>query len=152
ISLIMYSNINRRNLLKNAIRKVIFEFIKENPGKHYRAILNDLDLPMGVLSYHLDRLEKGQYIKSIQDGGFRRYYIKGSDTENQFYISNIQELILTVIKENLGISQSRIAELMGVSKKVINYHVNILDKGGLITVEKHGRESACYTIDRKRGG
>lgn len=144
ISLIMYSKIKRENLLKNGVRKRIFDYVKENPGKHYRAILNDLDLPMGVLTYHLNYLEKAQYIKSRQDGMFRRFYVRGPITEVRFFLSDIQEAILTVIKENQGISQSKIAEKIGVSRKVVNYHVKILDQAGIIFVESQGRESACY--------
>jgi DNA-binding MarR family transcriptional regulator len=149
ITLVMYSKIKKENLLKNAIRARIFDYIKENPGKHYRAILNDLDLPMGVLTYHLNRLEKAQYIKSRQDGMFRRFYPPGARTGMRFFLSDIQESILNVIKENRGISQSKIAEKIGVSRKVVNYHVNILDQAGLILVESHGRESACYFVDNK---
>ena len=151
ISLIMFSQIKRENLLKNSIRNRIFEFVKENPGKHYRAILNDLDLPMGVLTYHLNCLEKGQYIKSRQDGMFRRFYIHGSITEVRFSLSHIQEAVLTVIKENKGISQSEIAEKIGVSRRVINYHVKILDQAGIIFMESHGRESNCYPTETKTG-
>lgn len=144
ISIILYSKIKRENLLKNALRKRIFDYVKENPGKHYRAILNDLDLPMGVLTYHINRLEKAQYLNSRQDGMFRRFYIRGPKTEIRFFLSDIQESILNVIKENKGISQTKIAEKIDVSRKVVNYHVNILDQAGLIFIESRGRETACY--------
>jgi predicted transcriptional regulator len=149
VSLIMYSKIKRENMLKNAVRKRIFDYIIENPGMHYRGILNGLDLPMGVLTYHLNRLEKAQYIRSRQDGMYRRFYTKGPKTEMRFFLSDIQESILSVIKENQGISQSKIAEKIQVSRKVVNYHVNILDQAGLIFVESHGRESACYSGDTR---
>lgn len=151
VSIVMYSKIKRENLLKNAIRKRIYHHIKENPGKHYRAILSDLDLSMGVLTYHLNRLEKAQYIKSKQDGMFRRFYPPGPKTDVKFFLSGIQESILSVINENKGISQSKIADKIGVSRKVVNYHVNILDQAGLIFIESHGRESACYLIEQKTG-
>lgn len=144
LSIVMYSKIKRENLLKHAVRKRIFDYIEENPGKHYRAILNDLELPIGMLSYHINRLEKAQYIKSRQDGMFRRFYISGKKTDMRFLLSEIQESILNVIRENRGISQSKIAEKIGVSRKVVNYHINILDQAGLILVESHGRESACF--------
>ena len=147
ISIILYSKIKRENLLKNALRKRIFDYVKENPGKHYRAILNDLNLPMGVLTYHINRLEKAQYLNSRQDGMFRRFYIRGPRTEMRFFLSDIQESILNVIKENKGISQTKIAEKIGVSRKVVNYHVNILDQAGLVLIESRGRESACYSIE-----
>lgn len=149
LSLIMYSKIKKENLLKNAQRKRILEFITDNPGIHYRAILDDLELPMGVLSYHLNRLEKGQYIKSRQDGMYRRFFIKSTRTEMRFFLSGIQESILSVIKENQGISQSKIARKINVSRKVVNYHVNILDQAGLIYMESRGRESACFINNPK---
>ncbi len=149
VSLVMYSKIKKENLLKNALRKRIYEYIRENPGYHYRAILTDLELSMGVLTYHLNRLEKAQYIKSRQDGMYRRFYVRSTKTEMRFFLSDIQESILSVIKENQGISQSKIANEINVSRKVVNYHVGILDKAGLIFIESRGRESACYLNNSK---
>lgn len=149
LTIVMYSKIKRENLLKNAIRRRIHDYIRENPGKHYRAILNELDLPMGVLSYHLNRLEKGQYIRSRQDGHYRRFYSKGFKTEMQFFLSDVQESIISVIKENQGVSQTKIADKIGVSRKVVNYHVGILKKAGIIFIETNGRESSCYFVEPK---
>jgi DNA-binding MarR family transcriptional regulator len=144
ISLVMYSKIKQENLLKHAQRKRIYDHIMEHPGKHYRAIQSDLDLPMGVLSYHLNRLEKGQYIKSRQDGRYRRFYTRSTKTDMRFFLTDIQESILSIIRDNQGISQTKIANKINVSRKVVHYHINILDKAGLITVESRGRESACF--------
>jgi predicted transcriptional regulator len=146
ISLSLYSKIKRENLLNNAIRNRIYQHIKENPGKHYRAILKDLDLPMGVLTYHINRLEKAQYLNSRQDGMYRRFYVKGPKTDMKFLLSDVQKSILNVIKENRGISQTKIADRIGVSRKVVNYHVNILRQAGFIMVESNGRETACYIV------
>jgi predicted transcriptional regulator len=144
ISLIMYSKIRKEKLLNNAIRNRIFEYVKENPGKHYRGILKDLNLPMGVLSYHINRLEKAHFLTSRQDGMYRRFYIPGPKAEMRFVLSDVQRSILNVIRDNKGISQAKIAKEIGVSRMVVNYHVNILDRAGLIFVESRGRESACF--------
>ena len=147
-STVMYSKIRHDLLLDNAIRRRIFDHIKENPGAHYRAILTALELPMGVLSYHLNRLEKAELVRSRQDGMYRRFFLAGRKTEVRFFLSEIQESILAVIRENQGISQSKIAERIAVSRKVVNYHVGILDQAGLIYMESRGRESACFTVAR----
>jgi DNA-binding MarR family transcriptional regulator len=148
-SLVMYSKIKKENLLRHAVRRRIYDYIKENPGQHYRAILNDLGLPMGVLTYHVNRLEKGEYLRSRQDGMYRRFFVTGRKTEVRFFLSEIQESILATIQENQGISQSKIAERISVSRKVVNYHVNILDQAGLIYMESQGRETACYAVRPK---
>jgi DNA-binding MarR family transcriptional regulator len=143
-SMVMYSKIKRDNLLKHAVRKRIHEYVKENPGAHYRAILDDLELSMGVLTYHLNRLERAEYLRSRQDGMYRRFFVTGRKTEVKFFLSDIQESILSTIRANQGISQSRIAESIGVTRKVVNYHVRILDQAGLIYMEDRGRETACF--------
>ena len=147
-SMVMYSKIRHGLLLDNAIRRRIFDHIKENPGTHYRAILAALGLPMGVLSYHLNRLEKAELVRSRQDGMYRRFFLAGRKTDVRFFLSELQESILAVIRENQGISQSKIAERIAVSRKVVNYHVRILDQAGLIYMESRGRESACFTVAR----
>jgi DNA-binding MarR family transcriptional regulator len=143
-SAVMYSKIKRDNLLKHAVRRRIHEYVRENPGAHYRAILDDLELSMGVLTYHLNRLEKGEYLRSRQDGMYRRFFVTGRKTEVRFFLSDIQESILATIRAHQGISQSRIAESIGVTRKVVNYHVKILDQAGLIYMEDRGRETACF--------
>jgi len=143
-AMVMYSKIKKENLLRHAVRSRIYEYVKENPGQHYRAILTHLELTMGVLTYHLNRLEKGEYLKSRQDGMYRRFYVTGRKTEVRFFLTDIQESILATIRENQGISQSKIAEGIGVTRKVVNYHVKILDQAGLIYMEDRGRETACF--------
>jgi DNA-binding MarR family transcriptional regulator len=143
-SMVMYSKIKRDNLLKHAVRKRIHEYVDENPGAHYRAILDELELSMGVLTYHLNRLEKAEYLRSRQDGMYRRFFITGRKTEVKFFLSGIQETILATITANQGISQSSIAKSIGVTRKVVNYHVRILDQAGLIYMEDKGRETACF--------
>ena len=147
-SIVMYSKIKRENLLKHAVRRRIHDYVREHPGAHYRAILDDLGLSMGVLTYHLNRLEKGEYLRSRQDGMYRRFFVTGRKTDVKFFLSDIQEVIVATIRENQGISQSKIAERINVSRKVVNYHVNILDQAGLIYMEPSGREMACYVVDR----
>lgn len=147
-SVVMYSKIKRDNLLKHAVRRRIHEYVRDNPGAHYRAILDDLDLSMGVLTYHLNRLEKGEYLRSRQDGMYRRFFVTGRRTEVRFFLSDIQESILSTIRENQGISQSGIAESIGVTRKVVNYHVRILDQAGLVYMEERGREVACFARER----
>jgi DNA-binding MarR family transcriptional regulator/5-hydroxyisourate hydrolase-like protein (transthyretin family) len=150
-SMVMYSKIKREDLLRHAVRKRIHEYVTENPGAHYRGILDDLELSMGVLTYHLNRLEKAEYLKSRQDGMYRRFYVTGRRTEARFFLSHIQLSIVTTIRENQGISQSKIAERINVTRKVVNYHVSILDQAGLIHVEASGRETACFVVDRSAG-
>ena len=62
--------------------------------------------------------------------------------------AEIQRKILQKIREDPGVTQVKIAEQLGVARKVVNYHIKILKDAGLIFMEMHGRESACYLMDK----
>ena len=139
-----FARLQRNRLLENGIRKRIYEFIAEHPGKHYRAILSDLRLSMGVLTYHLNTLERGAMITSSQDGVYRRFYPTGKKAELRRFLSKIQQRIVAVIKQNDGISQAGIAQTLEISRPLVNYHLHVLEDAGFVRLEPRGRETGCF--------
>jgi predicted transcriptional regulator len=99
---------------------------------------------MGTTTHHLNMLEQQQFIRSAQDGMYRRFYPYGMQPDHKLILSDIQTKIVEEIKLNPGISQVNIARNIGVARKVVNYHIKILADAGFIYVETIGRESACY--------
>jgi DNA-binding MarR family transcriptional regulator len=142
--LFFYTKLKREQLLDHRIRNKLYAYIQKNPGTHYRKIMDDLDLHMGTTTHHLNMLEQQQYIKSAQDGMYRRFYPYGMQPDHKLILSDVQAKIVDEIKLNPGISQVNIARNIGVARKVVNYHVKILSDAGFIYVETIGRESACY--------
>ncbi len=140
-----YSRLKRRSVLDNLNRKNIFEHVKANPGVHFNKLLRDLEMQPGALSYHLNVLEKKEYVKSIQDGNYRRFFLYGASTDFKIALTSIQLRILSIVNERPGISQSKISESIGKNRMLINYHVKILRDADIISVEKSGRESLCFT-------
>lgn len=140
-----YSRLKRRSVLDNLNRKNIFEHVKANPGVHFNKLLRELEMQPGALSYHLNVLEKKEYVKSIQDGNYRRFFLYGASTDFKIALTSIQLRILSIVNERPGISQSKISESIGKNRMLINYHVKILRDAGIISVEKSGRESLCFT-------
>jgi len=142
-----YSRLKRRKLLNNIFRRRIDDKIKTNPGIHFRALLSDLKLKTGTLSHHITVLEREEYIKEHQDGMYRRFYSSDLQKLENNLIPTVQQKILRTIKDNPGISQSKISKLTGNSRFVVNYHTKILNHGGMISVEKEGRTSHCFYTD-----
>jgi len=58
-------------------RKRIYELVQASPGVHFREISRRLDLPMGVVEYHLNFLLKREMIVDRKEGRYRRYYAEG---------------------------------------------------------------------------
>jgi predicted transcriptional regulator len=145
ISLFLYSKIKRHRLLENQRREAIFNHIKTNPGDHFRSIMNELNLEVGTLSYHVNKLESEGLIKSRQDGMYRRFYTIDARIDGKLILSELQERILNFIKTNPGISGSNIANEFGMDRKIITYHVGVLQKIGFVYTEPSGREVLCYS-------
>ena len=63
-------------LLNQTTRMDIYSFIKDNPGIHFRALSDCLNLPIGVLQYHLSLLVDGGLLSTYRDGRYKRYLIQ----------------------------------------------------------------------------
>jgi predicted transcriptional regulator len=95
-----------------------------------------------VLSYHLSTLEREEYIISRRDGIYRRYYPRTNGYCNA--PKELHEMIVDVVFEKPGITQSKLAKELKKSRQVINYHIKQLVNNGTIKIERKGRKTKCY--------
>jgi DNA-binding transcriptional ArsR family regulator len=140
-----YSRIKRRSVLDNLNRKNIFEYIKSHPGIHFNELLRELDMQPGSMSYHLNVLEKKEFVKSIQDGNYRRFFMYGAKTDFKIALTSIQLRIISIVDKKPGISQVKISKTIGKNRMLVNYHIKILRDAGILNIERSGRETLCYT-------
>lgn len=143
----MYTKIRREQLLEHKVRAEILEHINSNPGIHYRKLLNDLDLQTGVLTHHLNMLERQMFIRSLQDSMYRRFYPVSTPINNKLILSEVQQNILKTIRAQPGISQAEIGRQLNHAKKVVSYHVKILSDADFVRVESTGRTNQLYYLD-----
>jgi predicted transcriptional regulator len=146
IVVFFYTKMHRDRVLEHKTRDKIYSYITAHPGIHYRGVMQDLNLNMGVLSHHLNMLEQQHYIKSDQDGMYRRFYPVGSKLNNGTIIADAQKEILNAIHVNPGITQSDLAKTLNQNRKNVHYHVKKLSNKGMIRVEPAGRESHCFYL------
>jgi predicted transcriptional regulator len=147
IVLFMYTKMRRDQLLEHKVRADILDHINLNPGIHYRKILNDLDLQMGVLTHHLNMLERQKYIISLQDSMYRRFYPANVPINNKLILSDVQRNILEKIRDEPGVSQAVISRELNLAKKVVSYHIKILSDADFVNMEMVGRLSKLYYLD-----
>jgi predicted transcriptional regulator len=134
-----------RNVLDQQNRKRIYDHIINNPGDHFRSIQRAVDLEVGTLSHHINVLEKEQLIVSEQDGINRLFYPAGMrGNDEKVRLSRVQENILRSIRSTPGRTQSEIAKDLGVSRKVIYYHVQFLRDSGMVNEDQVGSHPRYY--------
>ncbi len=143
IVLPLYARIKKEKVLDHFMRGQIYEYIRLNPGTNYSELLDHFKLNNGTLTYHLSVLEREEFLKSVRDGVYRRYYLTGTKV-NPNVLSNVRAKIISVISLNPGISQSKIATSIGESRRLVNYHIKVLAKDDVVELVKQGRSSQCY--------
>ncbi len=141
----MYSKLRSDRILDNDIRSQVFDYVKANPGDHFRSIMSSLSLTNGTLAYHLATLEREEMIKSERDGGYKRFYPRGRQFIGEVIeINGLQKQILDVIADNPGLSQKKIAMVIGTSTPTVSYHIKALKAARLIEVRRVGKMTKCF--------
>ncbi len=130
-------------------RKTIFDYISSHPGCHFRALYRALNLPTGVVDYHLKYMEDKELIVSKKSGGYKRYYIrdtvKSQDKELLGLLrQKIPRDIIIYILLNEGTSHGQVKKEFNVSASTFSYHMSKIVKLGIIGFEKIGRKKRYY--------
>ena len=133
VVVIIYSRIKKRNVLKNPIREIIYNYIKEHPGVHGERIRKKLEMSDGTLRHHLRKLQKTGFIHTKKDGRYRYFYT--AESRNLQPLTPIQRIIVKTILEKPK-SIRDIAEELGKERQVVGYHRDNLVDMGLLKNEK----------------
>ena len=132
-------------------RRRIYQSISDSPGTFLREMERSLGMPPGLLSYHLDYMEKRGLIRSEDDGYRKRYF--SSETFRQRDRRTISLLrqdsprrILVHLLVNGDASFSELQDEMSVAKSTLSYHLKRLLGSGIVRSEKREREK-FYSVE-----
>jgi len=114
-------------------------YLAANPGANYASIRADLGIANGTLVYHLNTMEKEEFIRSWHDGRFKRFALKDHPiADTQPKLTDIELIVLQTLQNNPGLTQEDIAKEVGVSQPTISYHMKKLSELGFVRVTRHG--------------
>ena len=141
----LFVRIKKDRVLDHFTRGQIFGFIKANPGTHYIAIQEHMELQNGVLAYHLAVLEREEYIVSEREGIYKRFYPKHMKIpQKERQLSRVQLDIISALRTHPGTSQNGLARMLGESKQVVGYHIRVLEKAKIVRVEREAQGTRCF--------
>lgn len=149
-------------ILELDTRRDLYELIMKYPGLHMREIHRQLDMPIALVEYHLNFMEKSEVVQSIEEGGYRRYYVH-SDREKDITarIGHPERMILGLLRQEIPLkiilfllnnkqaSHTVIASHLNISPSKLSYHLNKLLKYNII--KKLGRpDGKGYIIENEK--
>ena len=122
----------------------ILQYIDDNPGCYLRQIKKNLNLSMGTIQYHLNKLEYEGKVTSQRSGLYKHYFVTGVfiDTEKElikFLTQETSREIIMFIIENVSPTQTEIVNKVKISPSSINWHLKRLLQANLIEELKDGK-------------
>jgi len=132
-------------LLNQTTRMTVFNFVKDNPGFHFRAMSDCLEMPIGVLQYHLGLLVNGGLISAYSDGRYKRYFESGKFTETEIKVISIlrhktASKILVALMEKHAALHKELALKLGISSQALSWQMNRLEQMSIVQRKTEGLE------------
>lgn len=139
----LYTRLQKDDLETLENRKEILGFIKGRPGTNYSAIMHELGIGNGCLTYHLKVLESNSVIRSRVDGNKKRFYPKG------YQIIEKRERILELLETSPGLAQKDIVRILRMGRRKAGRKLSELVGSGKVRIEKVGRENHYFLTSQR---
>lgn len=139
------------NLLNQSTRMSIYSFVEDNPGLHFRALATSLNLPIGVLQYHLDLLVSKGLLSTYQDGRYKRYFKSKSFSETAMKVISILRngtsgKILAYLFLKPQTTHKDLATRLHISSQALSWQMRRLEKMGFVKRNAVGL-NVKYSLD-----
>jgi len=117
-------------------RRRIYQFISRFQGAHLREVRRALKLELGVLKYHLDYLEKKDFITSRKEKYRKRYFTKAVSPKDKALLSILRQKSLRRILIHILLHPKctfkELLRTFKISKSTLSFHLSKLRRARLI--------------------
>lgn len=138
-----------------SMRERVLEQIQRFPGIHMRGIMKELETSTALVRYHIQNLEEANLIRSVEVGGFVRYFprqaYKELSREEREMLGVLRqekplEIVLALLE--FGPMQHRdLHEIVGGSKGTLTYHLDKLVDCKIVRKVPKGPERGFHLVD-----
>lgn len=137
----LYSRLARSDILDHERRDAVYKLVQEEPGISLSDVAQRTGLGWGTAVYHLDRLERNQFVLSEKKGGKRCYFPVGTvPKEARAPLATLREdalrVVATCVQEKPGMTQGELAAALGLSASAASKQVTKLESAGLVRRER----------------
>ena len=136
----LYSKLSPDAVLANSSRAQLYNMVCSQPGVTFGTLARVLNIAPGTAEYHLRILEREGYLRARKCGKFVRYYPWEMKTSPY---TPIQQKIMNSLAIEPNLSQTDLAEKVGVSKQVVNYNLKQLRELGVLEEQREGTKLLC---------
>ncbi|GAB4309001.1 MAG: hypothetical protein Kow0069_07730 [Promethearchaeota archaeon] len=145
------------DVLENENRSRIIDAVLDEPGIHFNRLRQVTGLTPGVLTWHLEVLERYGVLKSARAGQYLCFFpavdanpVDPADAELAKSSTTLD--VLSRVREAPGCTQKDLAAALGRSPATVSYHVEKLVNRGLLRAEGRGRGKRLYAVELESEG
>ena len=135
-------------------RKRVYDLVVQNPGVHLREIERRTNLPLGVVRYHLDRLQREELIYPQEDRYFKRFYPRNrlpnvpSETFAVLRQESLRRIVLHLLN-NAGCTHQALMNALGLPASTLSTYLSILVAKNVVKRERRGKENLYSVTDEE---
>ena len=137
----IYNNSSSEYLLNTLpkLQQELLECIEENPGIRYRELMRLIKFPNGVLSYHLDKLEKMNLLNVERKSRITRFFPRNISNDIVDILGNLRSQtsyeIIKLLYEKGPISQQEIIKYTRKAASTISWQMKKLLGDNIICIK-----------------
>lgn len=135
-------------------RKRVYDLVVSTPGVHLREVERQTGLPLGVVRYHLDRLQREELIFAKEDRYFKRFFPKGqipnvpTETFEVLRQESLRRIVLHLLN-NAGSSHANVMASLQLPPSTLSTYLSILLKKNVVRRERRGKENLYFVADEE---
>ena len=139
----IYNNSSSEDLLNSLpkLQQELLVCIDENPGIRYRELMRMIKFPNGVLSYHIDRLEKMDLVNVERKSRITRFFPRNISNDITGILGNLRSQtsyeIIKLLYEKGPISQQEIIRYTRKAASTISWQMKKLLDENIICIKNN---------------
>jgi len=140
-----YRKLQKKNVLENSSRSVIYHYIQESPGADFTEISRETGVHENSLRYHLTVLKLMNKVSALETSRNTRYYENSEkypvieQKVIRYLRTDPARRLLLLLKENPRLSRHELETALHISGAAINWHMHRLSADGILAIRKDGR-------------
>jgi len=145
------SKLINNDILKNEKRKLIYDHILDNPGIYFNRILKELRISNHVVVWHLNILQKFNFIKKEKFENHDVYFDLNFDVKKSkfAYITSKDKSkkIIDYLKNNdYGFTKTQLSKNLKIHPNTISKYLKVLEQFNVV-VKKKTSKRVIYFIN-----
>ncbi|HEV8358927.1 MAG TPA: ArsR family transcriptional regulator [Candidatus Thermoplasmatota archaeon] len=122
----------------DAVRLRICQFVRANPGAHFRAIQRGLELSPGQTVHHLRRLVQDSMLAERRVARYTHYFPAGAPQGSRAAVGALRQSARRAIAEHAAEQPRTTRELVaatGLATSTLHHHLHVLLEAGVLRPE-----------------